>query len=239
MADNGFELLWEARLRTDRDRAVRHQTSAIRDVTEEVLHRAKQAGALAVALTGSTARGQRTAISDLDYHIVGQPPDGRGLPGDVDIVADSHERFHRRLEEGDDFVQWTLRHGCIIHDPDGIMRDAYRRITDDGLWPDPSLKFERADALAHLAERVLAIDDRDAAQEHVRAALTSLARGLLLAKHAFPLARAELAGQLRACGHDDLAQCLERSIYESLTASDLSDALTIMGHLNRVEALHR
>ena len=155
---------------------------------------------LAVALTGSTARGHRTAISDLDFHLIGHRPDLSGLPGEVDIVADIPDRLQRRLAEGDDFVHWTVRLGCILDDPDGIFRDAYARILREDLWPDPQRKFERADALASLAERVLTIEDRDAAQEHVRAALTSFARGVLLAHRVFPRARGELAGQLHEAG---------------------------------------
>ena len=36
----------------------------------EVVDRARLGGALGLVLTGSTARGRRTDISDLDYHLV-------------------------------------------------------------------------------------------------------------------------------------------------------------------------
>jgi len=229
---------WEDRLVNDRRRAARNQSVAQRAITEALLERSMGAGAVAVALTGSTARARRTTISDLDYHLVGPRPDLAGLPGDVDVIADSPERFERRLAEGDDFIQWTLRHGCVLHDPDGVMRAAWQRIEREHLWPDVAPKFERAAALVDLAVRVLEIEDREAAQEHVRAALTSLARGLLLADGTFPLARAELSDQLRRAGHGELGEWLRRSIYEQLSLSDLGEALELERRINRL-ALRR
>lgn len=228
MPELSVQQRWQDRLVADRARADRNQSRAQRAVTAEVVHRSLRAGAVAVALTGSTARGRRTAVSDLDYHVVGSRPDLEGLPGDVDVVADSRGRFDRRLSDGDDFIQWSLRHGCVLHDPDGVMRAAYERIAREGLWPDPVRKLERAAALANLAERVLGIEDRDAGQEHVRAGLTALARGLLLADRTFPLARAELSGQLREAGHDEVAGWLQRSIHEPLPLHALGHALVAL-----------
>jgi hypothetical protein len=223
--DVDLELRWEDRLRDDRERAFLFQSPPLQAITTEVLRRARDAEALAVALTGSTARGHRTAISDLDYHLVGSRPDLNGLPGSVDLVADSFDRFQRRLVEGDDFVQWTVRLGCVLHDPDGIFREAYFRILREELWPDPHRKFERADALASLADRVLTIEDREAAQEHVRAALTSFARGALLANGVFPRARDELATQLTEVSQRETADWMRRSIHETLSLAELGEAL--------------
>lgn len=222
------ELHWEDRLRDDRERALLFQSDSLRAVTADVLRRAADVGAQAVALTGSTARGHRTAISDLDFHLVGARPDLSGLPGEVDLVADSFARYQQRLVEGDDFIQWTVRLGCVLHDPDRIFRNAYARILRKGLWPDPQRKFERADALASLAERVLTLEDRDATQEHVRAGLTSLARGSLLAEKVFPLARDELATQLSEIGQGETGEWLHRGIHEILDLDELRAALKSM-----------
>lgn len=237
MAEAILDLGWENRLRADRARAALNQQRSLQVLTDELLSRATRAGSLAVALTGSTARGQRTAISDLDYHVVGQRPDLEGLPGEVDVVADSLERFQARLADGDDFVQWTLRHGCVLHDPQGVMRAAHERIKSENLWPDAQRKFDRADALADIAERVLTIEDRDAGQEQVRAALTSLARGLLLADRIFPLARAELSDQLHAIGYDELAEWLQRSIHDVLALGELAEALAAVRAVDQLQAL--
>ena len=123
---------WARRMRDDRDRAARCQAPEQRVITATVMSRAVALGASGFALTGSTARERRTAISDLDYHVIGRRPNVSDLPGDVDVVATSVERFRSRLLEGDDFVQWTLRCGCILHDT-GPMRDAVRLIADTGL----------------------------------------------------------------------------------------------------------
>jgi len=226
--EHDLGLRWEDRLRNDRERASLYQSTSLQAVTAEVLRRAEGVEAAAVALTGSTARGQRTAISDLDFHLVGPRPDLSGLPGEVDLVADSFDRFQRRLTEGDDFVQWTVRLGCVLHDPDRIFRNAFARILREELWPEPQRKFERADALASLAERVLSIEDRDAAQEHLRAGLTSLARGFLLAEGVFPLAREELAEQLGEIGRAENGEWLHRSIHETLDLDELRVALRSM-----------
>lgn len=219
---------WNERMATDRSRATKNQTAELRAITDEVLSRARRANALAFALTGSTARARRTAISDLDYHLVGEGPDLQGLPADVDLVADSLERFQRRLAENDDFVHWTLRHGCVLYDPHDLFGDAYLRIRDSRLWPDPRPKVDRALELGVIAEKVLSIGDRDAGQEHIRGGLTSLARGVLLESNVFPLARAELGEQLREVDHRELAEWLDRTIYERPEVEELRDALAAL-----------
>ncbi|HEX5761946.1 MAG TPA: nucleotidyltransferase domain-containing protein [Solirubrobacterales bacterium] len=225
MLDRDFDRQWKARVLEDRKRTVRLLTASLRELSDSVVERATAAGARAVALTGSTARGRRTPISDLDFHVVGASPVLHGLPGEVDVVADSFERFHRRLAEGDDFVQWTVRLGCVLHDPDRIFQSTYARIVRQGLWPDPRRKFERADALASLAERVIGIEDREAGQENIRGALTSYARGILLVEGVFPLARDELAKQLVERGRAETGRWLHRTIHDDLTLDELRHAL--------------
>lgn len=225
MLDGALERYWEDRLRHDRERTLHLQPTSLQKLVAEVLRRAEDAGVSSIALTGSTVRDSRTAISDLDFHIVGSRPDLSGLSGEVDLVADSPVRFQRRLTEGDDFVQWTVRLGCILRDPDRVFRDTYARIVRFGLWPDPHRKFERAEALASLAEQVLRIEDHDATQEHLRAGLTSCSRGVLLARGVFPLARNELSAQLDTSGHKEIGEWLRRSIHEELRPTDLRVAL--------------
>jgi predicted nucleotidyltransferase len=218
---------WEARLRADAARAWRFQSPDERATTAEVCRRAVGAGAIAVALTGSTARGRRTPISDLDYHVVGPAFDPAGLPGEVDVVLDAAERFERRIAEGD-FVHWTLREGCVLHDPEGVLGEAWERVEREGLWPQYGRKLAHAAQLARLAERVLGIGDRAAAQEHLRAAASAFARGLLLAEGVFPLSRAELPEQLRAAGLADLGRVLAQSIHAELSPWDLAEGLAML-----------
>lgn len=215
---------WKAKLAADAERARRNQTLRQLRITEQVLGRAIEAGALAVALTGSTARNRRTAISDLDYHVVGERPDVSDLPADVDIYASSAERLWAKLRSGDDFIQWTLRCGCILFDT-GIMREALRCVVTKALWPSADSKLARLPELVRLADRLISIGDRDAAQDQVRATLTAAARGLLLREHVFPLSRSELPKQLRSIGMLDVGLGLEQSIHRTMSLSELQMAL--------------
>lgn len=207
---------WKAKLAADAERARCNQTRAQLRITKEVMER--------VALTGSTARNRRTAISDLDYHVVGKRPDVSDLPAEVDVYASSPERLWSKLRNGDDLIQWTLRCGCILFDT-GIMREALGYLVTENLWPDAESKLSRLPELVRVADRLIRIGDRDAAQDQVRATLTAAARGLLLREHVFPLSRSELPDQLRSTGRLEIALRLERSIHAELTLDELKDAL--------------
>lgn len=194
-------------------------------VTEEVLRRAIENGAAGFALTGSTARAKRTSISDLDYHVIGRRPRVLDLPPDVDVMATAPDRLVEKARAGDDFVQWTVRHGCILDDRGGLFRATAVCIIEEDLWPDGQAKLERLPELIELASRLIASGYRDAAQDQVRAALTAASRGLLLLRGEFPLARDELAQQLDACGARSLARAMRRSIHEELDLSQLREDL--------------
>ena len=219
---------WSARIAADRRRAARLQTPEQRALTDEILARAVAVGATTVALTGSTARGRRTTISDLDFHVIGPRPDTRGLPGDVDVVAESEAKLMARLREGDDFPQWTVRFGCILVDRDGSMQRAAELIERAALWPDPQGKLDHALPIAELAEKVLGVGDREAALGHVRSALTTTARGILLARHTFPLARDELAGQLEEAGDPNLGHALAETIHEQPEPDRLREMIDLV-----------
>ena len=88
---------WNTRLQADHRRAMALQTPSQRAATETILQRALLRGAEAVALTGSTVRGRRTATSDLDLMVVGEQPDLGGLHEDVDVYAAGVKAFWERL----------------------------------------------------------------------------------------------------------------------------------------------
>jgi hypothetical protein len=188
--------------------------------------RALDVGAEAVALTGSTARDRTTAISDLDIHIVGPRPRFEDLNEGVDLYATSSETLWERLRHGDDFIQWTLRFGCILADQ-SVLREALIHMVETGLWPDPGRKRHHSNQLLAFAERIIATDDVDAAQEQTRAALTNVARWLLLANGEFPLSRDELSDQVLARGCFDLAAALHRLIHAELGLDELVTAIEI------------
>jgi hypothetical protein len=222
---------WEEKITRDRERADRNQTPAQRALTELLLERARASGAEAFALTGSTARNRRTAISDLDYHVVGSRPRYDDLPEEIDVYAGDVDRFWSKLRSGDDFVQWTLRFGCILFDC-GIFRAGLNAITAEDIWPDPHVQLRRVPEFRRIAARLIEVGDREAAQEQVRATLTAAARALLLNARVFPLARSELPDQLDDAGEKTLAEALARSIHEQpgleVLRADLSHVDVVM-----------
>ncbi|HEU4904739.1 MAG TPA: hypothetical protein VFT19_01315, partial [Solirubrobacterales bacterium] len=183
--------MWTSRLPGDRRRAAHHQTAELARITAAVESRARRLGAAALVLTGSTARGRRSAVSDLDYHVIGARPDLAGLPAEIDLYCDEPEELVAKLERGDDFAHWTLRHGCVLFDS-GVLREAAAEAAERDLWPDPERKLRQARQTLDFAERLLASGDHAAALEQVRGALSLTARWWLLAHDVFPLARAEL-----------------------------------------------
>lgn len=150
------------------------------------------------------------------------------MPADVDVVAETEAQLRERLEEGDDFPQWTLRFGCILVDGEGTFRRALELMVARALWPDPDAKLRNVPPLADLAEKVLGIGDRDAAHGHVRSALTAAARGVLLARRVFPLARDELAGQLEANGDAELGRALAQTIHSRPGEPELSKMIALV-----------
>jgi hypothetical protein len=162
-----------------------------------------------------------------DRDVIGLRPDHGDMPGDVDVVSTSAECFLEKLLSGDDFVQWTLRYGCILHDT-GVMREGARLIVDKQLWPDAHRKMERLPDLRREAERLVRMGDRDSAQDQLRATLTSAARALLLQVNVFPLARKELPGQLEQVGHQPLAKALDASIHQTLELASLAAHLRVL-----------
>jgi hypothetical protein len=218
---------WTRRLAADRVRAERNQTLEQRAITQVVVTRALELGAEGFALTGSTARRRRTTTSDLDYHVIGPRPDVTDLPGDVDLVATSAARFRAQLISGDDFAQWTLRCGCILHDA-GVMREGARLVSEKQLWPSADRKLKGLTDHRREAERLIGMGDRDAAQHQIRAALTTAARGILLSAGVFPLSRGELSGQLTRAGHAPLARALAETIHGEPDLNGLADSLQLL-----------
>ncbi len=224
--DWGNSEVWQARMASDRERAFANQSTEQREITATLRMRALEEGAVAFALTGSTARARRTKISDLDYHVIGQRPSHEDLPDDVDVYATDEIGMWRKLTEGDDFIQWTLRYGCVLVDTE-VFQAAMQRISEERIWPSSDQKFARLSGHIELARRLIAMEDRDAAQDQVRATLTSLSRALLLQKKVFPRARAELPAQLAGIEAERLGSTLLQSICGEPSLAELAAALDL------------
>jgi hypothetical protein len=213
-----------SRLLADRRRAARYQSPEVAAITGGVESRSRAQNAVALVLTGSTARGRRTAVSDLDYHVIGASPSVMDLPAEVDLYSDEPGELFAKLERGDDFAHWTLRHGCVLFDS-GVLREAAVYVFEQDLWPDPERKLRQARHTLDFAERLVASGDHAAALEQVRGALSLTARWWLLASGIFPLARDELAGQIRKLNQPALAAALDGTIHARPDANALAASL--------------
>lgn len=189
-----------------------------------VVERAAASGAEALILSGSTARGTRTAISDLDYHVVGVPIKTKDLTRELDLHVLSVAALESALAAGDDFVQWSLRFGLVVFDH-GPIRSALARFGN--AWPDSTRKRAHAAKSLDLASRFVATEDQDGAIVQVRTALSLAARAHLLGLGVFPLSRVELPVQLRAVGQSEAADALAASIHAKPSLTELARAVKL------------
>ena len=215
---------WSRRLEADAERIIRNLAPRLTEVHRELVRRARLAGANALVLSGSTARHQRTPISDLDYHIVGPRVESRDVSRELDVHTVSEHELESELLAGDDFIQWSLRYGCIVSD-DGTLRRALRLIAERQLWPNAERKRDHATQSLELAERFVATGDEDGALGQVRTALSLAARARLLSAGEFPLSRAELPAQLHEMGSDPAARALAATIHAAPSLPELADAV--------------
>jgi hypothetical protein len=174
-------------------------------------------------------------MSDLDLMVVGERPNLSGVHEDVDVYAASMTAFWDRLVAGDDYIQWTLRFGCILHDA-GILQTASRHIGENNLMPSAERKLTQAYRGLNLASLVLESGDLEAAREQCRAALTTLSRWFLIANGVFPLSRDELSDQVLGLGRFDLAEALHRLIHDKPSSDELRTDLRLGEQLTECAA---
>lgn len=215
------DLAWSKKLAKDSRSIEDLIPSHLRSLHETVSERARSAGSSALILSGSTARKERTEISDLDYHLIGEGIPTRDLSHELDLHVVSERRLLADIGNGDDFVQWSLRFGLIVFDT-GQVRNAHRLIATEGVWPDPQRKREHAEKSLDLARRFVESGDTDGAIEQVRTALSLTARAYLLTVGEFPLSQAELPTQLLVNRQGLLAEDLCITIFESPPLRKLS-----------------
>lgn len=214
------ESAWHARVERDRRWMRGALSRELLHAVDLLLARSVAAGAEAVALTGSSARGRRTATSDLDLLVVGERPALEDVDVEIDVYATTPKLLLARLRKGDDYVQWTLRFGCVLFDG-GVLRAAADETVASAIWPSAERKLVQVGRMVRVAEQVVASGDAEAAGEQVRGVVTALARWRLLHAGAFPLSRAELPDQLRAVGEYETADALEHCIHGSPTIDEL------------------
>lgn len=227
---------WQARIDTDRERAALNQTHELASITAVVEKRSRAAGSLALILTGSTARGRRTQVSDLDYHVIGARPDVRGLRQDIDLYSDEPDDFMEKLRSGDDFAYWSVWYGCVLFDS-GVVHQAARFVAGSDCWPDAERKLRQAHSALDFAESMVESGDHDRAIGETRIALSLTARWWLLSHDVFPLARDELSDQLTQTGALALAAGLGATIHGRPDASQLLTAIRLARELTASRAV--
>ena len=213
-------------LRLGRDAlAIEHRLPPeLRQLHNVVVCRAHEVGARGLILSGSTARSCRTAISDLDYHLIGPRIATRDLSAELDLHVVSEAELETVILSGDDFVQWSLRFGLVVFD-EGVLRRAAQVMTEHRPWPDVDRKIRHAAKSVDLARRFVETADEDGALEQVRTALSLAARARLLSAGTFPLSRAELPEQLDALGFQEAGDALRTIIFASVSLEALADAV--------------
>jgi hypothetical protein len=236
LEDHATPETWARRLVRDAGEVARRLPPELLELHSTVVDRARDAAAHALILSGSTARSRRTAISDLDYHLVGSQLFTRDLSSELDLHALTPAELEADILAGDDFVQWSLRFGLIIFD-DGHLRRAAALIATSKLWPDADRKRRHAAKSVDLARRMVDSGDEDAALEQVRTALSLAARARLLHAGVFPGSRDELPQQLADLGLPNVGQALASTIHgdtvrlaDLTLAVDLCDALVATPH---------
>lgn len=168
--------VWTGRLRSDRARAARNQTAELAAITAAIEARSRDGGARAVILSGSTARGRRTRVSDLDYHVIGPRPTIAHVAEDVDLYCDDTETLMAKLRSGDDFVHWSVWYGCILFD-DGVVQSAARYLARHDCWPDANRKLRQAQSALTFTHRIVESGDHEAALEQVAGSCPSRPAG--------------------------------------------------------------
>lgn len=216
---------WELRLSRDLRAIEQLVPTVLRNLHKTVVARAQEAEAHSLVLSGSTARGKRTGISDLDYHVVGRKVDTTDLSAELDLHVLSTEELEANVLAGDDFIQWSLRFGRVIFD-DGTLLRALRLMADARPWPDVERKRRHAAKSLDLARRVVESGDEDGALLQVRTALSLAARAHLLAHGEFPMTRAELPEQLAAARQVAAAEALQSCIHGQPSLASLRDAVS-------------
>lgn len=220
------EQTWRRKLADDESAIGDLLPSELAPLHDVVVRRARSSCAHTLILSGSTARGERTEISDLDYHLIGSELETADLSLELDIHSLSPSELETEILRGDDFVQWSLRFGRVVFD-DGTARSGLRLIDQRRPWPDSARKREHAMKSLALAERFVATGDEDGALDQVRTALSLAARAQLLEVRVFPLCRSEMPGQLAVAGFDEAATALHATIGGAPSLEALEQAVGV------------
>ncbi len=221
---------WRDKLRADARAIDLLLPRDLRNLHTAVVARARAAGVRGLVLSGSTARGSRTDISDLDYHLIGSAIETDDLSRELDVHVLGENELEIDILKGDDFVQWSLRFGLVAFD-DGVLRAGVRTIAERRPWPDVARKRAHAAKSVDLARRFVRTGDEDGALVQVRTALSLAGRAHLLGCGLFPLSRLELCEQLTQVDRAAAGDALRAAISGSPSLDDLDLSVSEAGAL--------
>lgn len=195
-------------------------------LTLEALHEAHLLEGSLVVLIGSFARGASTWKSDVDIVVITKriPRERPDAPSIVELHFIDPADLRQRILGGDDFAQWIVRNGRLLHGPTADWL-RFQDALDRAPWPRGDRKLEPA--RRHLARSVdlLEMGDLDASTDQGLRAADMLARRILLSARLWPLSRPELPSQLRSSGEHELAEALEVLGARDITKHGLESAL--------------
>ncbi len=184
-----------------------------------------------VVLLGSTIRQRVHPRSDFDILVVyaGDKRPQIDTPIEVDVRTYSAEELDKKLDERDEILCWALKYGILAFDPDGLWSRLAEKVGD--IIPLPSLTEAESRGRRSLdrAAEMLENHDDEAADDLVLAALTQIARRILIAANVFPASRPELPSQLRLLfPQHPVAEALDEAMFGNMSPSELVDKAKLL-----------
>ena len=169
----------------------------------------RNAAIQAIIASGSAVRDVAHS-DDLDLVLVyckcrpnlPRPPIG------VDLQQHEEAEVAQKLENGHDFLSWTVRFGLALFERAGWWSQLRADWNDRLSLPSAAEARQRAHRARHLHQEMQSLGDQDAAAELKVSILTHLARAALSDAGVLPRSRPELTDQLRSIGEQPLADRL-------------------------------
>lgn len=194
-----------------------------------------------VVLLGSTIRQRVHPRSDFDILLVyeGVEPPKVNAPIEVDLRMYSANELDKKLGERDEILCWALKYGIVAFDSDGLWASLAVKVGDQIPLPSRAEAESRGRKSLNRAIEMLDNHDEEAADDLVLAALTQIARGILIAWNVFPASRPELPSQLRSLfPHHPVADVLDEAMFGNSSPSKLIDkAKLLIDQLSRSDSI--
>jgi len=184
----------------------------------------RMANVKCVVLLGSTIRQRVHQRSDFDLLVVyeGQQRPQFDAPIEVDVRRYSAQELDRKLEERDEVLCWALKYGIVAFDPEEVWSRLVTKVGDDVPLPSLIEAESRSRKSLERAVEMLENHDEDAADDLVLAALTQIARRILIAAKVFPASRPELPSQLRELfPRHPVADALDEAMFGNASPAEL------------------